>query len=219
VGSFTIATTHTQTRYALPKVIQRFTQRYPHVQLRLHQGNPVQICEWIKAGEADIGIATEAIDQFGELIMLPCYEWNRCVVAPPSHPLMRAKTLTLERIAEYPIVTYDFAFTGRSQINQAFEALNLKPNVVLTALDSDVIKTYVELGLGVGIIAHMAFDEKRDIGLHSRDASHLFQPSTTRIGLRRNAYLRKFMYDFIEGFAPHLTRDVVEKALKGRANH
>jgi LysR family cys regulon transcriptional activator len=213
VGSLTIATTHTQARYALPPVIKRFRDRYPKVKLSLHQGNPTQISELTTSGEADFAIATEAIEHYDELVMLPCYEWNRCVLTPPSHPLLKAKKLTLEDMARYPIITYDFAFTGRSKINDAFAKRGLSPNVVLTAIDSDVIKTYVELGLGIGIVAMMAYDPKRDSALRALDASHLFEASTTRIGIRKNSYLRGYMYDFMEMFAPHLTRKVVMAAM------
>ena len=212
-GSLTIATTHTQARYALPPVVQRFTARYPKVRLSLRQGSPMQIAELVTSGEADIAIATEAIELFQELVMLPCYEWNRCVVTPPGHPLLKEKTLTLEAITRHPIITYDFAFTGRTAINKAFQAKGLTPNVVLTAIDADVIKTYVELGLGVGIMAHMAFDPERDRTLRARDASHLFETSVTRIGIRRDSYLRGYVYDFIEMFASHLTRKVVAAAV------
>jgi LysR family cys regulon transcriptional activator len=213
-GTLIIATTHTQARYALPSVIKRFTERYPKVKLILRQGSPTQISALVTSGEADIAIATEAIEQFQELIMLPCYQWNRCVIVPPKHPLLKLKKLTLEAINQYPIITYDFAFTGRSKINQAFESRGLEPNVVLTAIDSDVIKTYVELGLGVGILANMAFDAKRDKNLRSIDASHLFEPSTTRIGISRNSYLRGYIFDFIEMFAPHLDQASIQAKLK-----
>ena len=215
-GTLTIATTHTQARYALPVVIQRFTQRYPKVKLGIMQGNPIQICRYAISGEADFCIATEAIETFEELTMLPCYVWNRCVVAPPDHPILQQKPLTLEAIARYPVITYDSAFTGRSQINRAFEARGLKPNVVLTAIDSDVIKTYVSLGLGIGILAEMAFDSARDTNLRALDARHLFKSSTTRIGVPRNAYLRGYVYDFIEMFAPQLSRKVVDAAVHAR---
>jgi len=144
---------------------------------------------------------------------LPCYQWNRCVLTPPGHPLLKIKKLTLDDIARYPVITYDFAFTGRSKINQAFAALGLNPEVVLTAIDADVIKTYVELGLGVGIVAMMAYNPDRDHLLCALDASHLFDASTTRIGIRKNSYLRGYVYDFIEMFAPHLRRDVVDAAM------
>ncbi len=213
-GTLTIATTHTQARYALPPVIQRFTARYPRVKLILRQGSPTQISALVTSGEADIAIATEGIELFHELVMLPCYQWNRCVIAPARHPLLKLKELTLEAISLYPIITYDHAFTGRSKVNQAFEAKGLTPNVVLTAIDADVIKTYVELGLGIGILARMAFDSARDKQLRSMDASHLFEPSTTRIGISRNSYLRGYTFDFIEMFAPHLNQNAVKDAIK-----
>ena len=212
-GTLSIATTHTQARYALPPVIRTFTQRFPKVRLDIHQGNPTQVSEMALSGVADIAIATEAIDLFPDLIMLPCYEWNRCVVTPPGHPLLEQSPLTLETIAQYPIVTYDFAFAGRSKINKAFETRGLQPNVVLTAIDSDVIKTYVELGLGIGILAKMAYDPNRDGHLAMLDAAHLFEPSMTRIGIRRGTYLRGFAYAFIELFAPHLDRKTVDSAM------
>jgi len=213
-GTLTIATTHTQARYALPAVIKRFTTRYPKVKLILRQGSPMQISALVTSGEADVAIATEAIEHFQELVMLPCYEWNRCVIVPPKHPLLKIKKLTLEAINQYPIITYDFAFTGRSKINQAFANCGLEPNVVLTAIDSDIIKTYVELGLGVGILANMAFDVKRDKNLRSIDASHLFESSTTRIGISRHSYLRGYIFDFIEMFAPHLNYASIQARLE-----
>lgn len=214
VGSLAVATTHTQARYVLPKVIERFSQRYPKVRLILRQGSPTEVCEHVLKGDADIAIATEAIEQYDELVMLPCYSWNRCIVAPPGHPVLQAVPLTLEEIARHPIVTYDFAFTGRSQIDKAFAARGLKPNVVLTASDADIIKTYVAMGMGIGIVAAMAYDPETDRGLRAVDAAHLFESATTRIGLRRNAYLRGFAYAFIELFAPHLSRKVVDGALR-----
>ncbi|MEW6354148.1 MAG: HTH-type transcriptional regulator CysB [Pseudomonadota bacterium] len=213
-GSLSIATTHTQARYVLPRVVKTFVQHYPDVSLHLHQGNPTQIAQMVASGEADIGIATEALATFPDLVAMPCYQWNRCVVAPPGHPILREKTLTLEKLAQHPIITYDFAFAGRSLINKAFTAHGLTPNIVLTALDSDVIKTYVELGLGVGLLAKMAFDAERDKNLRMIDASHLFENSTTSIAVRRGGFLRGYMYAFIELFAPHLTRQVVDKALE-----
>lgn len=217
-GSLTIATTHTQARYALPEVIRGFRGRYPDVRLAIRQGNPVQIAEAVISGEADIAIATEAIALYDQLVMLPCYQWNHCIVVPPRHPLLKAGPLSLEAIARHPLVTYDFAFAGRTRIERAFEQRGLTPNVVLTALDADVIKTYVRLGLGVGIIARMAYDPALDKGLAMRDASHLFEASVTRIGLKRGAYLRGFVYDFIQRFAPHLTRPTVEAAMAGQGS-
>jgi LysR family cys regulon transcriptional activator len=214
LGTLTIAATHTQARYALPKPVAAFKRRYPKVQLVIHQGNPTQICEQVLAGEADLCVATEAIALYPELVSVPVYQWNRCVVVPAKHPLTKG-ALTLEALSQYPIVTYDFAFANRSLVQKAFESRGLKPNVVLTALDSDVIKTYVELGLGVGILAKMAFDPKRDRGLRAIDASHLFESSTTRLGIKRGAYLRRYAYEFIELFAPHLPRAIIEGAVAG----
>ena len=212
-GSLTIATTHTQARYALPPIVKQFTKFYPEVKLGLHQGSPTQIAELVLSGEADIGIATESLALYDELVTLPCYEWHHCVVVPPKHPLLLEKKLTLKKLAQFPIITYDFAFTGRNKINQAFSEEGITPNIALTAIDADVIKTYVELGMGVGIVAQMAFIPERDKHLKMIDAGHLFQPSTTRIAIRQNQYLRGFGYHFIELFAPHLTRDIVSKAL------
>ncbi len=214
-GRLSIATTHTQARYALPPVVREFLRRYPGVRLELHQGNPRQVCEMVLSGEADLAIATEAIADYEDLVMLPCYQWNRCVVATPRHPILHEQPLTLEAIARHPLITYDDAFTGRSVINKAFLGRGLKPNVVLTAIDSDVIKTYVAMDLGIGILARMAYDPAEDKRLGMADAAHLFESSTTRIGLRRNAYLRGYVYAFISGFAPHLTRRMVETALAG----
>lgn len=213
-GSLTIATTHTQARYALPRAVAAFRAKYDKVQLRIKQGSPTQICEMVVAGEADFAIATEGINNFPELAALACYQWNRSVVVPQGHPLTAlGRPITLADIAAYPIITYDFAFAGRNKINSAFEEAGIEPNVVLTAIDTDVIKTYVGLGLGVGIIASMAFEPERDRDLAIIDAEHLFLPSTTRIGVRRDAYLRGFAYTFIELFAPHLTRQEVDRVL------
>ena len=212
-GRLTIATTHTQARYALPPTVKQFIKRYPGVQLGLHQGNPTQIAEQVLSGEADIGIATESLSLYDDLVTLPCYEWNHCVITPLHHPLQEEKKLTLAKIAQYPIITYDFAFSGRGKINAAFEAAKITPNIALTAIDADVIKTYVELGLVIGILAKMAFIPERDKRLSMMDAAHLFKPSTTRIAIRKNEYLRGYTYDFIELFAPHLTREVVAKAM------
>ncbi|CAH1201975.1 DNA-binding transcriptional dual regulator CysB [Candidatus Nitrotoga sp. BS] len=213
-GSLTIATTHTQARYALPPVVKQFIKRYPEVKLSLHQGSPTQIAQQVLDGEADIAIATESLIMYGELTTLPCYEWHHCIVVPIGHPLLAEKKLTLKKIAQYPIITYDFAFSGRGKINAAFNAHNITPNIVLTAIDADVIKTYVELGLGIGIVAQMAFIPERDTLLRTIDTGNLFQSSTTRIAIRRNEFLRGFTYHFIELFAPHLTREVVTKALR-----
>jgi LysR family cys regulon transcriptional activator len=216
-GSLIIATTHTQARYALPPVVARFMQRYPKVRLALRQGSPAAIAEMVRSGDADIAIATEAGFYEG-LVLLPCFQWNRCVITPLGHPLLREQQLSIEAIARYPLVTYDFAFTGDSPIRRAFDTRGITPNVVLTAIDADVIKAYVEMGLGVGILAKMAFDPARDLGLRLIDASHLFDPSTTRIAMKPNAYLRGYVYDFIELFAPRLKRAVVDATLKGEGS-
>ena len=213
-GTLAIATTHLQARYVLPPVLRDFVVRYPKVKLELHQGNPIQVAEQTARGDADLGIATEALAMNPDLVTLPCYRWNRCVLVPRDHPLAKNKPLTLAALARHPIITYDFTFTGRSQINAAFDSAGLVPNVVLTALDSDVIKTYVEMGLGVGIIAKMAWDPARDAGIFEQlDAAHLFAPSITRIALRRGTFLRGYVYDFIAGFAPALDRAAVDAAL------
>ncbi|MGH8460606.1 MAG: HTH-type transcriptional regulator CysB [Stenotrophobium sp.] len=208
-GDLSIATTHTQARYALPPIIQKFRTRYPKVTLHLHQGSPPQIAKMAAEGQADFAIATEAMEHFEQLVMLPCYRWNRCVLVKPDHPLATGKKLTLKDVALYPIVTYTFGFTGRSKLDQAFAAQGLKPDVVLTAVDADVIKTYVRAGLGVGIVADMAYDPRLDQDLVRLPASHLFESSTTHIGFRYGSYLRGYMYDFITLFAAHLTREVI----------
>lgn len=213
-GTLTIATTHTQARYALPEKIQRFREQYPKVKLQLRQGSPEQICAMTADGEADIAIATESVSSSEGLVALPCYRWNRCVVVPPDHPLLAIETpLTLADIASYPLVTYDFAFAGRSQVNKVFVDAKLTPNIVLTALDSDVIKTYVEIGLGIGLLATMAYDPERDTHLRMIDVGHLFPASTTWVGIRRGEYLRNYIYDFIELFAPQLNRHALKAAL------
>lgn len=213
-GHLSIATTHTQARYRLPGVIERFIEHYPDVALHMHQGTPQQIAEMAADGTVDFAIATEAMEHFADLVMLPCYHWNRSVVVPKGHPLAGVKKLTLEEVARYPIVTYVFGFTGRSKLDEAFQSHGLTPHVVFTATDADVIKTYVRLGIGVGIIASMAFEPQKDgADLVALDASHLFENSTTRIGFRKGTFLRGFMYDFIREFAPHLTRERVEAAI------
>jgi LysR family cys regulon transcriptional activator len=212
-GSLSIATTHTQARYALPTVVAAFVRRYPEVSLQLHQGTPMQIAGMAAEGMIDLAIATEAMEHFEDLVMLPCYRWNRSIVVPCDHPLREVRPLTLAAIADYPLLTYVFGFTGRSRLDEAFNREGLKPRVAFTATDADVIKTYVGLGLGVGIIASMAFDPQHDSELCALDASHLFSDSMTRIGLRRNSFLRGYVYDFIQLFAPHLDRRTVDAAL------
>jgi LysR family cys regulon transcriptional activator len=213
-GHLSIATTHTQARYRLPAVIEKFIAQYPEVALHMHQGSPQQIAEMAADGTVDFAIATEAMEHFADLVMLPCYQWNRSVVVPKGHPLAVRTRITLEDVAQFPLVTYVFGFTGRSRLDEAFKSLGLTPRVVFTATDADVIKTYVRLGLGIGIIAHMAFDPAVDgRDLVAIDAGHLFEPSTTRIGFRKGTFLRGFMYDFMQAFAPHLTRERVDAAV------
>ena len=211
-GSLSIATTHTQARYALPKSIESFIASYPEVSLHMHQGTPMQISELAADGTVDFAIATEALELFSDLIMMPCYKWNRAIIVPKDHPLAQSSNISLEEVAAHPIVTYVFGFSGRSKLDEAFIEKGLAPKVVFTAADADVIKTYVRLGLGIGIVAKMAFDEELDSDLVAIDASHLFAPSITRIGFRRGTFLRGFMYEFIELFAPHLTKSLVEEA-------
>jgi LysR family cys regulon transcriptional activator len=213
-GSLSLATTHTQARYALPSTITSFISRYPDVSLHMHQGTPLQISEMAADGTVDFAIATEALELFSDLVMMPCYRWNRCVLVPRDHPLTQLSELSLEDVAAHPIVTYVFGFTGRSKLDEAFIEKGLIPNVVFTAADADVIKTYVRLGLGIGIVAGMAYDAEVDSDLVALDASHLFSSSVTRIGCRLGTFLRGYMYDFIQDFAPHLERDIVEEALQ-----
>jgi LysR family cys regulon transcriptional activator len=208
-GSLAVATTHTQCRYVLPNVISNFIDKFPDVALHMHQGTPTQISELAVDGTADFAIATEAMELYSDLVMMPCYRWNRAILVPKSHPLSQVSKLTIDDLARFPLVTYTFGFTGRSKLDEAFSAKGLTPRVVFTAADADVIKTYVRLGLGVGIVAKMAFDDATDNDLVAIDASHLFEPSITKIGFRKGSFLRGYMYDFIEMFAPHLTRELI----------
>jgi LysR family cys regulon transcriptional activator len=213
-GMLTIATTHTQARYKLPAAIQQFMQTYPLVKLNIHQGNPTQVTDWVATGEADIGIATESISQEERLVCLPCYEWNRSIVVPKGHDLEHVAQLSLDHIASYPLITYDFAFTGSTTVSKVFHDAGVAPNVVLTAIDADVIKTYVNLGLGIGLIANMAFDAKRDEGLVSLDCSHLFPQSTTYLGMRKDTFMRGYLYDFITMLSPQFNRNAIDTAFK-----
>jgi LysR family cys regulon transcriptional activator len=214
-GSFTIATTHTQARYALPKVVQAFMQKYPKVRLSLLQGNPKQIAEMVMRDQADLAIATEAIAGIDGLVSLPCYQWEHVVVVPLDHPLLKSKSITLEEIAHYPLITYDAAFAGRSKIDHAFAIRNLKPDVLLEAIDADVIKTYVELGMGVGIIAGMAYDAERDLNLRSISVGHLFGMNVSRVAVKQGAYLRSYIYTFMELLAPTLNRKLIDQIMLG----
>jgi LysR family cys regulon transcriptional activator len=212
-GTLTVAATHTQARYALPKVVQGFREAYPDVRIALQQSAPDHIAEWVLSGKTDIGIATEGLSQFPDLVSFPCYRWSHLVVVPDGHPLLARATIRLEDLAQYPLITYDKGFTGRSHIDDAFARAGVDTDIVLTAMDSDVIKQYVTLGMGVGIVASMAFDHGRDKGLRAVEASHLFAANTTRLAVRRGAYLRAYAYDFILRFAPELTRRDIDLAL------
>lgn len=212
-GKLSIAATHSQARYALPTAVRDFRGSHPQVSLHLHQGSPRQVADMLLSGEADIGIATEALSQYPELVALPCYRWTHSVVVPPEHPLTDGQPLTLQRLAAYPIITYDAGYTGRAHIDEAFRREGQQADIVLTAMDADVIKTYVELGLGVGIVASIAYDEERDRHLRAIDARHLFAVNMTRLAVRRGAWLRSYAFDFIETFASPLQRKVVERAL------
>ncbi|MGK0410695.1 MAG: LysR family cys regulon transcriptional activator [Shewanella psychromarinicola] len=213
-GELNIATTDTQARYALPQIIGEFIKRYPKVNLHMHQGTPSQISEQAARGDSDFAIATEAMHLYTDLIMLPCYHWNRSIVVTRDHPLASQSTkVSIEDLAKFPLVTYVFGFDKASEIEKSFKRADLDPRVVFSATSADVLKTYVRLGLGVGVIASMAIDPAVDKDLVAIDASHLFAHSTTKIGFRRGSFLRSYMYDFMRHFAPHLTRDVVEKAV------
>ncbi|MFZ6639550.1 CysB family HTH-type transcriptional regulator [Undibacterium sp. TC4M20W] len=212
-GTLTIATTHTQARYVLPKVVQGFRQAFPDVRIALQQSSPEHIAEWVLSGKADIGIATEGLSQFKDLASFACYEWNHVVVVPEGHALLEKGELTLEDLANYPLITYDVGFTGRGHIDDAFRLAGLRTDIVLTAMDSDVIQQYVALGLGVGLVASMAIEVQRAHGLRTISASHLFASNVTRLAVRRGAYLRAYTYEFIQQFAPNLDRDEVRQAV------
>ncbi len=217
-GRLSIAATHSQARYALPTVVRDFRAVYPQVTLELHQGSPRQVAAMLLSGEADIGVATEALAQYEQLVALPCYRWTHSIVVPPGHDLLKIDgPVTLQQLARFPIITYEAGYTGRTHIDEAFAKARLKPSVVLSAMDADVIKTYVELGMGVGIVASIAFDAERDRTLRALDARHLFEVNLTRLAIRRGTWLRGYVYAFIESFAPTLTREVVQRALAGEA--
>ncbi|MEW5889426.1 MAG: CysB family HTH-type transcriptional regulator [Pseudomonadota bacterium] len=212
-GQLAVVTTHTQARYALPQVVAAFRESYPKVHLKLHQGSPDEIVRMLLDGQADIGVATEALADVAELASFPYYTWHHSVIVPAGHPLEAVRPLTPEAIAEYPIITYHEGFTGRARIDKAFADAGVAPDVVMSALDADVIKTYVELGLGVGIVAAMAFQPGRDAGLRLLESAHLFEANTTRIAVRRGHYLRGFAYRFIECCSPQLNEGLVRSAI------
>ena len=217
-GPLAIAATHSQARYALPAVVRDFRQLFPGVTLVLHQGSPKQIAAMLLSGEADVGIATEALASYEQLVALPCYRWTHSIVVPPGHELLASDApVTLEQLARHPIITYEAGYTGRTHIDEAFARAGLKPSIVLSAMDADVIKTYVELGMGVGIVASIAFDPERDRTLRALDARHLFEVNLTRLAIRRGTWLRGYVYAFIEAFAPTLTHAAVQRALAGEA--
>jgi LysR family cys regulon transcriptional activator len=210
-GSLSIGTTHTQARYVLPDVIRGFRGRYPNVRLNLHQGTSEQIAEMVAQDRIDCAIATGSEHLFPDLTLMPCYRWHRTVVVQRDHPLVNSGKLTLKSLSQYPLVTYTFSFTGPASLQEFFAKAGFTPNIAITARDSDVIKTYVRLGLGVGIVAHMALDEE-DTDLRAIDASHIFSAHTTWIGFRRGTLLRKYMYEFAQLCAPHLDRRTIDRA-------
>jgi LysR family cys regulon transcriptional activator len=213
-GTLTIATTHTQARYVLPQVVQAFRAAFPSVRIALQQSAPEHIAEWVMSGKADVGIATEGLSRFDELISFPCYQWNHVIVVPKGHPLLDFETVGLAELAAYPLITYDVGFTGRGHIDDAFRKAGIETDIVLTAMDSDVIQQYVSLGLGVGLVASMAVDKDRVDGLRAINASHLFAPNVTRLAVRKGAYLRSYTYEFIRQFAPDLNLADIEQVLK-----
>jgi LysR family cys regulon transcriptional activator len=212
-GTLTVATTHTQARYVLPKVVQTFRKSFPEVRIALQQSSPEHIAEWVISGKADIGIATEGLSQFEDLVSFPCYRWNHVIVVPEEHPLLSKAAINLEDLAAYPLITYDVGFTGRGHIDDAFKLAGISTDIVLTAMDSDVIQQYVALGLGVGIVASMATEDNAANGLRAIEVPHLFAPNVTRLAVRRGAYLRSYTYDFILQFAPELTLADIHDAM------
>lgn len=213
-GSLTVATTHTYARYVLPKVVERFIRRYPKVRIGLQQGNPTQICEAVESGEADVAIGTETMRPFPNLVMLPCFPIARSVIAKRGHEILRLKKLTLQAIARHPIISHDRARSGSWKIMDAFRRQGIEPNVIFGAVDADVCKTYVDMGLGIAILATVAVDPRHDRDLRARDASHLFESSTTYVSLRRNTYVRKYVSHFIGLFAPELTPEVLRAEIQ-----
>ncbi|KIG04078.1 MULTISPECIES: CysB family HTH-type transcriptional regulator [Caballeronia] len=214
-GNLVIAATHTQARYSLPAAIAEFKKRFPKVHLSILQGSPTQVAEMVIHDQADIAIATEAIANYKELVSLPCFQWQHLAVMLPDHPLLERKLLTLDDLVQYPLITYDAAFAGRTKINQAFALRSLTPDIVLEAIDADVIKTYVELGLGVGIMADIAFNPERDRHLRAMPVGHLFGSNVTRLALKQGAYLRSYVYTLVELLSPSMNRKLIEQALSG----
>jgi len=212
-GTLTIATTHTQARYQLPQVVQRFIKMHPQVQLHLRQGNPTAICGMVESGEADIAIGTEPDHSFPEIIQLPCSQLSRSIITTRDHPLTKKKKVTLKDLADYPIITYGPGYSGRWKVMEAFKKANIRPNIIFEAIDADISKTYVEIGLGIGVLATIAFDVEKDRNLSVINADHLFESSTTLLSIRKNSYLRHFTYDFINYLNPKLTKKIIDAAL------
>ena len=218
-GTLSIATTHTQARYVLPQPVARLREAFPKVNVSLHQGSPDQVARMVLEEVAEIGIATESLTQYDDLVTLPCYEWQHMLVMPNDHPLARKEHITLEDLAQEPLITYHPSFTGRTKIDQAFAARHLHPRIALEAIDSDVIKTYVRLGLGVGIVAEMAVrDDGTNTDLIALPAGQLFGVNVARVAFKRSAYLRNFVYKFTELLSDKLNRDLVARAMAGRLN-
>jgi LysR family cys regulon transcriptional activator len=214
-GVFTIGTTHTQARYMLPKIVKRFIEQYPNVKLVLRQGDPEEICAMVDAGDADLAIGTDTTRHFPNLVKLDCFELQRCVVAPTGHPILAVPKLTLQEIAKYPIITYDNRYSGRWKVMRAFADAGLEPKIIMSGIDADVCKTYVGMGLGIGILAALTYDKERDTGIEARSAEGLLPSSTVKVALRPNTYLRPFLLDFIHSIAPDLTPSVVRQAVRG----
>ena len=222
-GSLVIACTHTQARYFLPRFIPEFRRRFPKVHVSLAEGSPLQLAQMVLQEQADIALATESLSEVTGLATLPCYSWEHTLVVKPDHPLTeltssQAKNLSLEQIAQFPIITYDRAFSGRTSIDQAFASKGLKPDIVLEAIDADVIKTYVDVEMGIGIIAGVAFDLRRDSGFVGIPVGHLFGTHITRIGLKSGVFLRDYVYDFLAMLTPELSRDAVEAAVNSNGS-
>ena len=222
-GTLSIATTHTQARYVLPAPVAQLRKRFPKVNVSLHQGTPEQVAQMVLEETAEIGLATESLAGFDDLVTLPCYEWQHVVVLPAAHPLAQAERLTLEQLAAEPLISYHPSFTGRTKIDQAFALRQLKPNIVLEAIDSDVIKTYVRLGLGVGIVAEMAVRDDPTFAAPAGDlvwrpAGHLFGQNLARIAFKRGAYLRNFVYAFAELTSERLNRNLIMRAMGGESS-
>jgi len=212
-GLLTIATTHTQARYILPAIVNRFISEYPDIQFSMQQENPINVAQLLKQGDVDLAIATESLTGFEQILSMPCYQWSRCIIVKKNHPLAKYKKIQLDDIVQYPIITYVLGFTGRHKIDEVFANNRLDPNIVFTAVDADVIKTYVRLRLGIGIIAKMAYLHEIDDDLVALDVEHIFGTSITQIAIRKNKYIRSYIYRFIEMFVPHLTEEIVNRAM------